>query len=69
MNEKILNRIKLTYPNGTRVRLVHMDDPHPIPKGTLGTVIDVDDIGSLLVRWDNGRSLNILYGIDKVEKV
>lgn len=69
MNDKILNRIKSTYPEGTRVRLVKMDDPCPVPVGTLGTVLDVDDIGSLLVSWDNGQSLNVLYGIDSVEKI
>lgn len=69
MNDKILNRIKSTYPEGTRVRLVQMDDPRPVPVGMLGTVLDVDYIGSLLVSWDNGQSLNILYGIDSVVKV
>lgn len=69
MNDKILNRIKSTYPEGTRVRLVHMDDPSPVPVGTLGTVLDVDDIGSLIVSWDNGQSLNVLYGIDRVVEV
>ena len=69
MNDKILDRIKSTYPEGTRVRLVQMDDPCPVPVGTLGTLLGVDDIGSLRVSWDNGQSLNILYGIDKVEKV
>lgn len=49
MNEKILDRIKSTYPIGTRVMLVQMDDPRPVPVGTLGTVLDVDDIGSLIV--------------------
>ncbi|MED5767579.1 DUF4314 domain-containing protein [Streptococcus anginosus] len=69
MNDKILNRIKSAYPEGTRVRLVQMDDPRPVPVGTLGTVLDVDDIGSLIVSWDNGQSLNVLYGIDSVEKI
>lgn len=68
MNDKILNRIKFTYPKGTRVRLIQMDDPRPVPVGTLGTVLDVDDLGSLIVSWDNGQSLNVLYGIDSVEK-
>lgn len=46
-----------------------MDDPRPVPVGTLGTVLDVDDMGSLIVTWDNGQSLNVLYGIDCVEKI
>ncbi|HEM3635472.1 TPA: DUF4314 domain-containing protein [Streptococcus suis] len=69
MDAKIFNNLKTTYPVGTKVRLVRMDDPHPVPKGTLGTVIGVDDIGSLLVKWENGSCLNVLYGIDIVEKV
>ncbi|GGE26993.1 DUF4314 domain-containing protein [Streptococcus himalayensis] len=64
-----LESIQHQYPKGTRVRLVHMDDPHPVPVGTLGTVTGVDDIGSLIVTWDNGQSLNVLYGIDRVEKI
>jgi len=46
-----------------------MDDPQAPAKGTLGTVKGVDDIGSLLVAWDNGGRLNVLYGIDEVRKV
>ncbi|MDK6808617.1 DUF4314 domain-containing protein [Corynebacterium aurimucosum] len=26
-------------------------------------------MGSLIVSWDNGQSLNVLYGIDSVEKI
>lgn len=38
---------KSTYPVGTRIRLLHMDDPYsPIPDGTTGTVAYVDDMGS-----------------------
>lgn len=69
MNDKTLKQIKLLYPEGTRVKLVRMDDPRAVPVGTLGTVIDVDDIGSLIVKWDNGQSLNVLYGIDIVRKI
>lgn len=58
--------MKAHYPEGTRVRLVKMEDKDAVPKGTLGTVIGVDGIGSLLMRWDNGRRLNVLYGIDMV---
>ena len=57
------------YPIGSRLRLVKMDDKQAPPIGTLGTVRGVDDMLSLLVRWDNGSSLNVIYGVDYVEKV
>ena len=61
--------LKSLYSNGTRVKLLEMEDPFAPPIGTLGTVIGVDDIGSILVSWDNGQSLNVLYGIDKIMKL
>lgn len=57
------------YPIGSRVKLVKMDDVQAPPIGTLGTVTGVDDICSILVTWDNGISLNILYGIDSCKLV
>lgn len=43
-----------------------MDDVQAPPVGTKGTVIGVDDIGSVMVSWDNGSSLSLVYGIDFV---
>ena len=54
------------YPAGTRIELISMDDPQAPPEGTRGTVLAVDDIASLIVAWDNGSSLNVAYGVDKV---
>ena len=39
------------------------------PVGTKGTVKGVDDTGSLLMRWDNGSGLNVVYWVDIVRKV
>ncbi len=64
MNDRILQSLRETYKKGTRVRLNHMDDVQAPPAGTLGTVYGVDDIGSILVHWDNGSCLNVLYGED-----
>ena len=64
-----VRRIREAYPAGTRVVLVKMNDRQAPPCGTRGTVEDVDDIGSLLMRWDNGSGLNVVYGVDVVKKV
>ena len=63
---EIIERLRKSYPVGCRVVLDHMDDPQAPPVGTEGTVIGVDDIGSILVSWDNGSSLNVAYSIDRV---
>ncbi|WP_026524736.1 DUF4314 domain-containing protein [Butyrivibrio sp. MB2005] len=69
-SEKTVKRIKAKYPEGTRVELVHMDDPYTkIPEGTLGTVQVVDDTGTIHVKWDNGSSLGIVYGEDSCRKI
>ncbi len=57
--------LRSQYTPGTRVELLQMEDIQAPPVGTKGTVIGVDDTGSLMVRWDNGSSLNVLYGIDR----
>lgn len=67
--EETIKRLKEEYPNGTRVELIQMDDIQAPPIGTKGTVIGIDDIGSILVNWDNGSSLNVIYGVDEVKKI
>ena len=52
-NIEIVEAIHKEYPAGTRVRLVKMDDIQAPPLGTEGTVVGVDDTGSLLMHWDN----------------
>jgi len=50
---------------GTRVELVQMDDVQAPPVGTKGTVWGVDDTASIMVHWDNGSGLNVVYGEDR----
>lgn len=64
-SEKIVETLRKKYPVGARVKLVKMDDTQAPPVGTCGTVRGVDDTGSILVSWDNGSSLNIVYGEDQ----
>lgn len=68
-SKDIVEKVRSEYPIGTRVELVKMDDVQAPPVGTKGTVKGVDDMASLLVDWDNGCGLNVIYGIDKVRKI
>ena len=68
-NKNEVESIRRMYPAGTRVELVRMDDPQAPPEGTHGTVLGVDDTGSLLMRWDNGSGLNVIWRQDVVRKV
>lgn len=67
--KETLEHLKATYPRGCRVELLHMDDVQAPPAGTRGTVTGVDDTGSILVDWDNGSGLNVIFGIDKIRRI
>lgn len=60
---------RLNYPPGTRLELISMDDPQAIPPGSRGTVDHVDDMGTIHMRWDSGRSLGIVPGEDSFRKL
>ena len=63
-------RYKDSYPPGTRVMLLSMEDPWaPDPSGTRGTVEAVDDIGQLHMKWDNGRTLALVPDEDSFRKL
>ncbi len=68
-SKEIVEQVRRQYPVGTRVKLLHMDDVQAPPIGTKGTVTGVDDTGSLMVDWDTGSGLNVIYGVDRVRKV
>lgn len=68
-NKEIVKMLREEYPKGTRVALVRMEDIQAPPEGTEGTVLCVDDTGSLIMQWDNGSGLNVIYGEDQVRKV
>lgn len=53
------------FPAGTRVMLKQMDDPQAPPYGALGTVLAVDDVGTILVQWDCGSTL----GVTEIDEV
>lgn len=68
-SKEIVERVRSQYPVGTRVELMQMDDVQAPPIGTRGTVTGVDDTASVMVRWDNGSHLNVVYCEDKCRKI
>ena len=54
ISKEALQALCERFPKGARVELLKMDDPQAPPIGTKGTVRGVDDIGSIMVAWDNG---------------
>ena len=68
-SRETVERLRAEYPVGCRIELLQMDDPQAPPIGTLGTVTGVDDIGSIMVRWDNGCGLSVAWGEDRVRKL
>ena len=65
--EILVRMIKEQFKPGMRVRLLRMNDTQAPPIGTEGTVRGVDDIGSVMVAWDNGCGLNVALDEDIIE--
>lgn len=62
--EEVIEQLRKEFPRGSRVMLDRMEDVQAPPVGTMGTVRGVDSTGSILVSWDNGSGLNVVYGED-----
>ena len=67
--KETVERLRAEYPAGCRVELVRMDDAQAPPVGTRGTVTGVDDMGSIMVAWDNGSRLNAVWGEDICRRI
>lgn len=48
-----VERLRQQYPKGTKICCDYMsDDPRPIPPGTIGEVVGVDDAGKVMTELD-----------------
>lgn len=68
-SKETVERIRRQFPIGCRVELLRMDDVQAPPISTKGTVTGVDDTASIMVNWDNGSRLNVVYGEDYAVKI
>lgn len=65
-SRSFLEDMRKKYEKGARVELIKMDDPYcpALLPGVKGTVLFVDDIGTIHVKWDCGSTLGVIYGED-----
>ena len=69
-SREVVERLRQQYPAGCRVELVFMNDPYTALKpGDQGTVIAVDDVGTVHIAWDRGSSLGAAYGEDRIRRI
>jgi len=61
-----IKAIREKYKTGSTVQLVSMEDYQAPKVGTKGKVIDVDDMGTVHVKWENGSTLGVIIGVDEV---
>lgn len=54
-----IKRRKETVEKGVRVELIQMEGEQGMEPGLQGTVQFVDDMGTVFVKWDNGRGLGL----------
>jgi len=59
--------IKAKYKEGTKIRLIKMEDIQAPPLGTTGIVQFVDDAGQIHCNWPNGSTLALIANIEKFE--
>ena len=65
-----VEQIRNAYPVGTRIELIRMEDPYThLREGDQGTVIGVDDMGQIMMRWDRNSSLSLIPGEDEFRRV
>ena len=69
-SREAVERVRKKYPEGTRVELIHMDDPYShLKPGDKGSVRLVDDTATVFVDWDCGSGLGVVYGEDQIRRL
>lgn len=68
-NEKKVELLRQRYPEGTRICFDHMEDLCPVESGACGWVQFVDDAGTLHCKFDDGRTLGVIPGVDQFHKI
>ena len=66
LSKEEIKAIKEKYIPGTKLELIKIYDYiNPVPSGATGEVINIDDVGTIHITWDNGSTLGLIVGIDE----
>lgn len=69
-SRKEVELVTAMYKEGDKVELLEMDDPYTTLKsGAIGTVKHVDGTATVFVKWENGETLGVVYGVDRIRKI
>lgn len=69
-NRAKIEHLRKLYPKGTMLRLISMaEEPFPLPAGSIGEVEMVDDGGNIHMKWQCGRGLSLIAGVDSFEVI
>lgn len=61
-----IEALREQYPYGSYVELIEMGaDPRPLPSGSKGRLVAIDDMGTFHVSWEQGRRLGLIRGVDR----
>ena len=65
-----VRQLKNVYQNGIRVELIPMSDESvdDIHIGDYGTIVGVDEYGSVFVKLDNGSAFGLAFAIEQTEE-
>lgn len=70
MRKDLVASLRERYPVGLRVELTHIEDIYTrLTEGAKGTVMGVDDMGTIHVKWDCGSTLGLIYGVDSCRAI
>lgn len=67
--EEKVKRLREQFPKGTKIQLIRMNDSQAPPKGTMGVVDFIDDMGTIFVNWSNGSGLGLIPGEDEFKVI
>ena len=70
ISEIQLSNLRKLYPEGSLVELIYTDDPYTeLQSGDTGTVVYVDDMGTVHINWSNGSTLGLVPGVDQFRRL